>query len=137
MKAILTFLLLLGIAFSSIAQIATNASARFKTRVICKTGLSSTITINPSPEAISTGFEAKDIGTSPGREYQLAWKLTGRRGDKDAYHFTFTRTTKVEGTSKISTTISKEVLFDGHTITIFKDDSYTVTIDSPAEKDVK
>ncbi|HXT13531.1 MAG TPA: hypothetical protein VN873_18405 [Candidatus Angelobacter sp.] len=131
MKTFLTLLLLVGIASSADAQIATNVSARFKTRVTCKMDSSSTVTINPSPGTTSAGFESKDMGASPGQEYELAWKFVGRKSDKDAYHFTFTRRTKPGVTSQITT--SKDVLFDGHGATIFKDDLHVVTLDSPTE----
>jgi len=137
MRTIIALLLLVGVTFSVPAQLATNVSAQFKTRVICKTGFSTTVTANPSPASTSVGFESKDIGTSPGHEYQLVWKFMGRKNDKDVYHFTFTRTTKAEGTSRIQTTASKDVPFGGHLVTIFKDDNFTITFDTPAEKDSK
>jgi hypothetical protein len=137
MRAIIALLLLIGFGFSATAQLGTNVSAQYKTRVVCKTGSSSTITINPSPASTSAGFESKDIGTSVGHEYQLIWKFMGRKNDKDVYHFTFARTTKAEGTSRIQATTSKNILFDGHSVTIFKDDNFTVTCDMPTEKKVE
>jgi hypothetical protein len=137
MRTILALSLLVGVAFSATAQLTTNAWARFQTRITCKTSFGTTVTANPSPAMTSVGFESKDIGTSVGHEYQLIWKFMGRKADKDVYHFTFTRTTKTEGTSRIQKTTSKDVLFKGHLVTIFKDDNYTVTFDTPAEKDLK
>jgi hypothetical protein len=139
MKAILTLLFLLGFVFSGVAQIETNATARLKTKVVCYEGKikggSFTTAVNPSPENTSPGSENKDTGTSPGHEYELDWKFIGRTGNKDLYHFTFTRMTKAGISDKTST--SKEVSFDGKRVTVFEDDLHTVILESPGAEDLK
>jgi len=135
MRAILTLLLLVGIASSATAQMVTNGTARFKTLVTCKTGSSLTATGNPSPANTSIGFESKDVGTTPGREYELAWKLVGKKGDKDVYHFTFTRVTKAGVRDK--TTSSKEVEFEGKRVVVFGDELHLVVMDVPTDGKLK
>jgi hypothetical protein len=136
---ILVVLSFLGFIFPMRAQLVTNQSARFKTKVVLfegkeGVGVSST-TISPSPEGTAPNNEVSDAGTSSGREYELKWKYLGRQGDKDCYHFTFTRMTKAGVSGK--TTTFKDVLFNGHRATIFEDDLHTVVIDAPSDKDLK
>jgi hypothetical protein len=140
MKLTLAILLLVGFVFSAGAQIVdTNKPARFKTKVVLSHGKSgrdgSSGSINPSPLTTSPGAENTDTGTNPGREYELKYKYIGRQGNKDLYHFTFTRMTKAGVTDK--TTDAKDVLFDGHLVKIFEDDFHKVTIETPSEKDLK
>lgn len=134
MKTILT-LIFVGFVFSATAQIDTNKPARFKTKIVSHSPGSEGTSISPSPEAIFPGSETADTVTSPGQESELKWKFIGRKGDKDLYHFTFTRMTKAGVPGK--TTDTKDVLFDGHQAKLFQDDLHTVTIDSPSEKDLK
>ena len=138
MKTIVAVLFLVGFVFSAGAQgVDTNKPARFKTKVVCdstKGSLGITGSMAPTPGAISPGTEYTDAGTNPGREYELKWKYIGRQGNKDLYHFTFTRVTKAGETGK--TTDIKDVLFDGHPMKIFEDDLHKVTIESPSEKDL-
>jgi len=91
--------------------------------------------ISPWPEGTAAGNETKDIGTSAGREYELAWKFLGRKEHKDVYQFTFTRMPKAGVLDKITT--SKEVLFEGKRVIVFEDDLHTVIIESPSEADLK
>jgi len=138
MKAILTVLLLVGINFSAKAQLLTNVSARFKTKVVCDSGkFGLTRAISPSPAAITPGNENKDKVTSPGHEYELGWKFVGRNGDKDVYRFTFTFTHMTKSGYSSETTTAKEVLFDGKKTTVFENEFHTVIIESPSEKDLK
>jgi hypothetical protein len=139
MKTTLALLLLFGWVFSAGAQVDTNKPARFKTKVVCSEGTNgsggSSISINPSPEATLPNAENTHAVTSPGKECELKYKYMGRSGDKDVYHFTFTRMTKAGAREK--TTDTKDILFDGHQTKVFEDDLHRVIIDSPDEKDLK
>jgi hypothetical protein len=139
MKTIWFILLLVGVAFSATAQIDTNKPARFKTKIVLSEGKNgadgSSISINPSPEGMSSGNEVTDAGTTVGREYELKSKYIGRAGDKDFYHFTFTRMTKAGSSAKTNT--SKDILFNGTKATLFEDELHKVTIETPSEKDLK
>jgi hypothetical protein len=139
MKTIWVILLLVGVAFSATAQIDTNKPARFKTKIVLFEGKNgadgSSITISPSPEGTSSGNEVIDAGTTAGREYELKWKYIGRAGDKDSYHFTFTRMTKAGSSAKTNT--SKDILFNGTKAMLFEDELHKVTLETPSEKDLK
>jgi hypothetical protein len=139
MKVLLSFLLLLGFAFSAAAQIDTNKPARFKTKVVFNdarnNGGEVATSISPSPEGTAPGSEVKDTGTSPGREYELAWKFLGQKGDKDIYRFTFTRMTKAGVLSK--TTTSKVVAFNGKRLVVFDEELHEVILESPTESELK
>jgi hypothetical protein len=139
MKAILTVLLLVGIGFSANAQLVTNVSARLKSKVVLieakSIGGAVMTSMSPSPAATAPGDEIKDTGTSPGHEYELGWKFVGRIGDKDVYHFTFTRMTKAGSSAR--TTTSKDVSFDGKQTTVFEDELHVVMIESPTEAELK
>jgi hypothetical protein len=139
MKMLLTFLLLLGFVFGASAQIVTNQSARLKTKVVFYEGkIGSGImgsSIDPSPEDTMPGSKVRNEDTSGGQKSELAWTFVGRSGDKDVYHFTFSRMTKAGVSAKVTT--SKDVLFDGRRAVIFEDDLHTVLIESPTAEDLK
>ena len=139
MKTFVIFLFLVGFVFSAEAQLVTNKTARFKTKVVLNEaksiGGAVMTSISPSPETTSIGVENKNVGTNTGREYELAWKFIGRKGDKDVYEFTFTRMTKAGVLSKTGS--SKEVDFDGKRAVVFEDELHAVIVESPSSEDLK
>ena len=138
MKIIFASLLLSVLVFSASAQIETNKPARFKTKVIRYDGKigsgTSGSTINFAPESTYPGNGGADEVTTPGHESELRCTFVGRNGNKDVYHFVFTRMTKAGVSTKMTTV--KDISFDGHPIVIFEDDLHTVIIESPTEKEL-
>jgi hypothetical protein len=136
-KLILTFAVV-GFAFASVAQIDTNQPARFKTKVVSYEGKvgsgTSSSAISPTPSAIFPKNETRNIITSPGHESDLRWFFLGRDGNKDVYHFTFTRMTNVN--SSVKTTTSRDCSFEGRPVIVFTDNLHTVVMESPGKKDI-
>jgi len=139
MKTFLLSIVLLVLAFCSIAQIVTNEPARLKTSITCYEGKigsgSSSGAVSFAPEATYPGTSGRHKSTSPGFEHELEWTFVGRNGNKDVYRFVFTGRTKAGSSGK--TTVSKEVQFDGKQVIVFEDELHTVVLESPSETDVQ
>ena len=88
-----------------------------------------------APESIYPGNGVENTVTSPGRESELKCTFVARNGNKDVWHFTFTRMTKIG--SSDTTTTSKEIQFDGKQIIVFKDNLHTVVMESPSAEDLE
>jgi hypothetical protein len=139
MKIILFSVVLFALTFCATAQIVTNEPSRLKTKVTCYEGKidsgERTSSEDFAPDNTYPGGGGGYAVTSPGHECNLKWSFVGRNGDKDVYHFTFTRTTKAGSSGKITT--SKEIQFDGKQIIVFEDDLHAVVMESPSAEDLK
>jgi hypothetical protein len=137
MKTFLLSIVSIALTCCATAQISTNQPSRFKTKVVSYEGK---IGSGVNGRAVSfvpndPGTGGGDTVTTSGHESELKWSFVGRNGDKDVYHFTFTRMTKAGSSDK--TTTLKEIQFDGKQIIVFEDDLHAVVMESQSEADLK